>query len=190
MGTSPPWHLVSSKHISQEAKRVHYQDRNHTYTLLLLLFLSHPVVSNSLRPNRLQQARPPCPSPSPRVCPSSCSLLRWCHPTISSSDTPFSSCPQSFPVPGTIPVSCLFTSNDQNTGASASVLPVNILGWSPLRLTGLILLSKGLSWVFSSTTIRRHQFFGVLPSFWFRSHNSTWPLGRPNLTWLHLINGT
>ena len=96
--------------------------------------------------------------------------------------TPFSFCPWSFPASGTFPTSHLFTSDDQNTGVSASalVLPVNIQGWSPLRLTDLIsLLSKGPSGVFSSTTIQRHQFFGILPSLRSSSHNPTWPLGRP-----------
>ena len=120
------------------------------------------VVSKSLRPHELKHARPPCPSPSPSVCLHSCSLHQWCHPAISSSDVLFSFCPESFPASGTFPVSCLFTSDDQNTEASASVsvLPVNIQGWSPLRLTGLIsLLSTGLSRVFSSTTVWRHQCF-------------------------------
>ena len=137
-----------------------------TFNQVLLLF-DCPVVSDSLWPRGLQHARAPCPSPSPGVCPSSCSLHWWCHPAISSSDTLFSFCPQSFPASGTFLKSCLFTSDDQNIGASASasVLPVNIQGWSPLRFTGLIsLLSKGLSGVFSSTTVRGHQFFGVLPS--------------------------
>ena len=104
-----------------------------------MLLFSVPVVSNSLRPHGLQQARPPCPSPSPGVCPSSRSLRQWCRPAISSSDTLFSFCPQAFPESGTYPMSCLFISDDQNTGASASasVLPVNIQGWSLLRLTGL-----------------------------------------------------
>ena len=146
------------------------------YTLLL----SRSVVSNSLWPHGLQHARLPYPSSSPRVCPSLCSLYRWCHPAISSSDTLF--CPQSFPASGTFPISCLLESEDQNTGASASasVLTVNIQGWSPLRLTSLIsLLSKGLSGVFSKTTVWRHQFFGILPSLWSSSHNRMWPLGRP-----------
>ena len=113
-------------------------------------------MSNSLRPHRLHYARPPCPSTSPRVCPNSYSLHWWCYTAISSSDALFSFCPQSFPAPGTFPMSCLIASDDQNTGAlnSASVLPVIIQGWSPLILTGLIsLLSKGLSRVFSSTTV-------------------------------------
>ena len=136
--------------------------------------------------------RPPCPSPPPGVCPSSVSLHRWCHPAISSSDALFF-CPQSFPVSGTFPMSHLFTSDDPNTGASASgsVLPMNIQDWCPLRLTGLIsLLSKGLS----STTVRRHWFFGVLPSLQSSSHNHTWPLVEPQfafstycLTRLHQI---
>ena len=103
---------------------------------------------------RTAHGRPPCPVPSPRVCPSSCSLHWWCHSAISPSDALLSFCPQSFPTSGTFPMSRLFTSQDQNTGASASalVLPVNIQGWSPLRLTGLTsLLSKGL-WGFSSST--------------------------------------
>ena len=92
------------------------------------------------------------------------SLSQWCHPTISSSVALFSSCPQSFPASGTFPMSHLFASDDQNTGASASVLQVNIQGWSPLKLTGLIsFLFNGLSCVFSGTTIQRHQFFGILP---------------------------
>ena len=107
----------------------------------------------------LQHARPPCPSPSPGVCPSLCSLHQWCHPTISSSDALFPLCPWSFPSSGTFPVSHLFISDNWNTGASASVLPVNIQGWSPLRLTGLILLSRELSWVFSSTTLWRHHLY-------------------------------
>ena len=101
--------------------------------------------------------------------------------SISSSDTLISFCLQSFPSSGTFPMSCLFASDDQNTGASSAalVLPVTIQGWSPLRLTDLIsLLSKGLSGVFSSTTVQRHQFFGVLPSLWSSSHNCTWPLGK------------
>ena len=126
---------------------------------------SHPVVPNSLWPHGLQRARPPCPSPPPGVCPSSCSLRQWCCPAISSSDILF--CPQSFPASGTFPMSHLFTSDDQNTGASASssFLAVNIRGWSPLTLTGLIsLLSKRLSGVFTSTIVWRDQCFSVLPS--------------------------
>ena len=123
------------------------------------------VVSHSLRPHGLQHVRPPCPSPSPEVCPSSWPLYQWHHPAISSSDTFFSFSSQSFPASGTFPMSWLLASGDQNTGASASVLPMNIQGSFPLRLTGLISLpSKGLSGVFSSTTVQRHQFVGAEPS--------------------------
>ena len=112
----------------------------------MLLLLSCPVVSDSLRPHGLQPARPFCPSPLPEVCPSSRPLHWWCHAAISSSDTLFSFCPQSFPASRTFPMSWLFTSDDQNTGASASPsdLPMSIQGSFPLRLTSLIfLLSKG-----------------------------------------------
>ena len=136
----------------------------HHFLSVLLLF-SHPVVSHSLRPHGLQHTRPPCPSPSPEVCSSSCLLHLWCYPAISSSDTLFSFCSQSFLASGTFPVSQLFTSDNQNTGVSASVLPMSTQDWFPLRLTGLIsLLSKSLSGVFSSTTARRHRFFGAPPS--------------------------
>ena len=126
---------------------------------------SCPVMSNPLWLHGLQHARPACPSPSPRACQSSCSLHWWCHSAVSSSDALFSFCPQYFPAAGTIPMNHLFVSGDQNTGISAlaSVFPVNIQGWCPLRLTGLIsLLSKGLSGVFSSSTVWRHQLFHIL----------------------------
>ena len=148
----------------------------------LLLLFSHPVVSDSLWPHWLQLVRPPCPSPCPEICPSSCPLHWWCHPVISSSDALSSFSPQSFPALGTFPMSWLFTPGNQNTGASASAsaLPLSIHGWFPLRLTGLIsLLSRGLLGVFSSTTVWRHQFFGILPSLPSSSLNRTWPLGRP-----------
>ena len=154
---------------------------------LCVLLVSCPVMCNSLWPHGLQHARPPCLSPSPEVCLSSCSLHPWYYPAISPSDTLFS-CPQSFPASGTFPMSSLFASDDQNTGdgAPASFLPVNIQGWSPLRLIGLIsLLSKELS-VFSSTTVWRHQFFGTLPSLWSSSHNHMWPLGSHSLDYRDL----
>ena len=112
----------------------------------------------------LQHARPLCPSLSPSVGSNSCSLSQWCHPTISSSVGPSSSHPQSFPASGSFPVSWLFTSAGQCTGASAlaSALPMNIQDWFPLGLTGLIFL---LSRVFSSTTIRKHQFFSTQAFF-------------------------
>ena len=125
-------------------------------------------VSDSLQPQGLQHARLPCPSPSLRVCSNSCPLSQWCHPTISSSVTPFSSCPQSFSASGSFSMSQLFVSGDQSIGAlaSASVFSMNIQGWFPLGLTGLIaLLSKRRSIVFSSTTVWKHQFFVSQPFF-------------------------
>ena len=130
----------------------------------------------------LQHARPLCPSPYPKVCPSSCPLHQWCHPAISSSVVPFSSCLQSSPTSGYFTVSWLFISGGQSiwVSASASVLPMNIQGWFPLGLTGWISLqSKGLSRVFSNSTVQKHQLFSALPSLLFSSHNHMWPLGIP-----------
>ena len=135
--------------------------------------LSRSVVSDSLQPQGLQHARPPCPSPTPGAFSNSRPSSRWCHPTISSSVIPFSSCPQSFPASGSFPVSQLFASGGQSiaVSASTSVLPMNIQGWFPLGLTGLISLqSKGLLRVFSSTTIQNHQFFSAQPSLWPNFH--------------------
>ena len=142
---------------------------------------SRSVVSDSLRPHELQHSRPPCPSPTPRVYPHSCPSSQWCHPAISSSVIPFSSCPQSLPAPGSFPMSQLFASGGQSIGASApaSVLPVNIQGWFSLGLTSLILLSKDLSRVFSSTRIWKHQFISIQPSLWSNSHIRTWLLEKP-----------
>ena len=134
-------------------------------TILTMLLFRCSVVSDSLWPDGLQSTRPPCPSPSLEVCPSSRSLHWWCCPAVSSSDALFSFCPQSSPASETFPISCLSASDDQNTGASAStsVLPVNFQDWSPLRLAGLIsLFSTGLSGVFSRTAVQKHQFFGIL----------------------------
>ena len=120
---------------------------------------SCPTLCN---PQAWQHARPPCPSPTPGVHPNPCPLSRWCHPTISSSVVPFSSYLQSFPASGSFPISQFFTSGGQNIGAlaSASVLPMNIQDWFPLGWTGWISLqSKGLSRVFSNTTVQKHQFF-------------------------------
>ena len=138
---------------------------------------------DSLWPHESQHTRPPCPSPTPGVHPNSCPSSWWCHPTISSSVIPFSSCPQSFPPSGSFPVIQLFTSSVQSIGAStsASVLPMNIQGSFPLRFTSLIsLLSKGLSRVFSSTTVWKHWFFGAQLSLWSNSHIHTWILDHTN----------
>ena len=114
------------------------------------------------------------------VCSNSCPLSLWCHPTISSSVAPFSSCLQSFPESGSFSMSWLFASSGQSIGALASVLLMNIKDWFPLGLTGLISLqSKGLSRVFSSVTIQKHQFFGTQPSLWSNSHIRTWLLEKP-----------
>ena len=125
---------------------------------------SPSVMSDSFRPHESQHARPPCPSPTLRVYSNSCPSSPWCHPTISSSVIPFSSHLQSFPASGSFPMSQLFTWGGQSTGVSAlaSVLPVNTQDWSPLGWTGWISLqSKGLSRVFSNTTVQKHQFLGA-----------------------------
>ena len=125
---------------------------------------NHSVVSNSLQLHGLWHTRLPCPSPSPGACSNSCPSSWWCHPTISSSVVPFSYCLQSFPASGSFPRSQFFSSGGQSIGvlASESILPMNIQDWFPLELTGLISLeSKGLSRVFSNTTVQKHQFFGA-----------------------------
>ena len=125
---------------------------------------SRSVMSDSLRPHESQHARPPCPSPTPRVHSDSRPLSQWCHPAISSSVIPFSSHLQPFPASGSLPMSQFFTSGSQSTGvsASASVLPMNIQDWFPFGWTGWIsLLSKGLSSVFSNTTVQMYQLFGA-----------------------------
>ena len=140
---------------------------------------SHSVVSDSLWPHGLQHARLPCLSPTPGVYSNSCPLSQWCHPTISSSVVPFSSCPQSFPASGSFPTSQFFASGGQSIGvsASASVLPMNTQDWFPLGWTGWISSqSKGLSRVFSNTTVQKHQFFGAQLSLCSTSHIHTWPL--------------
>ena len=137
---------------------------------------SHSVVSNSLWHHESQNARPPCPSPTPRVHPNLCPSSQWCHPAISSSVIPFSSCPQSLPASGYFPMSHRFAWGGQSIGvsASASVLPMNTQDWSPLEWTGWISLqSKGLSRVFSNTTVQTHQFFGAQPSSQSNSHIHT-----------------
>ena len=147
-----------------------------------LVQFSHWVVSDSLGPHEPQHFRPPCPSPTPGVYSNSCPSSQWCHPTISSSVVPFSSCPQSFPAPGSFPMSQLFAWGGQSIGvaALASVLPMNTQDWSPLGWTGCISLqSKGLSRVFFNTTVEKHQFFGTQLSSQSNSHIHTWPLEKP-----------
>ena len=141
------------------------------------------VVSDSLRPHELHHVRPPCSSPFPGACSNSCPLSPWCHPTISSSVTSFSSFLQSFPASESVPMSRLFTfGSSQSTwaSASASILPMNIQDWFPLGWTGWISLqSKGLSRVFSNTTVQKHQFFSAQSSLWSNSHIHIWPLEKP-----------
>ena len=137
---------------------------DHTHLPFSSVQFSHSVVSNSLQPHESQCARPPSPSPTPGVYPNPCPSSRWCHPAISSSVIPFSSCPRSLPASGSFPMSQLFTWGGQSTGvsASASVCPMNTQDWSPLRWTGWISLQfKGLSRVFSNITVQKHQFFGA-----------------------------
>ena len=151
--TSLPWYMETKS-------STHYETPCHT----ALLLVSCSVVSDSLQTHGLQHVRLPCPSLSPRICSNSWLLSQWCYPTISSSVFPFSSCLQSFPASGSFLMSQLFVSGGLSIGASASasVLPMNIQDWSPLGWTGWISLqSKGLSRVFSNTTVQKHQFFGA-----------------------------
>ena len=150
--------------------------------LLLSVQFSHSVVLNSLRPHGLQHTRPPCPSPTPGVSSNSCPLSQWCHPTIWSSVVPFSSYLQSFPASASFPMIQFFTSGGQSirVSASASLLPMNIQNWFPLGWTGWISLqSKGLSRVFSNTTVQKHLFFGAQLSLYSNSHIHTWLLEKP-----------
>ena len=154
-------------------------------------------MSNSLQPHELEHTRLPYPLLFPWVCSNSCPLSHWCHPTISSSGTttrekpitPFFFCPQSFSASGSFPVGQLFASGGQSIGASTSVsvLPMNIQGQFHLGLTGWISLqSKGLSRVFSSTTLQKHQFFDSQSSLQSNSLIHTWPLEKPKLDYTEL----
>ena len=144
--------------------------------------ISRSVVSDSSQPHESQHARPPCPSQTPGVHSDSRPSSQWCHPAISSSVVPFSSCPQSLPASESFPMSQLFARGGQSTGLSAlaSVLPMNTQDWSPLEWTCWIFLqSKGLSRVFSNTTVQKHQFFSAQPSSQSNSHIHTWLLEKP-----------
>ena len=150
------------------SKGTQKENRNRFLNMLFLRFsVQFSSVAQSyltLQPHGLQHARPPCPSPTPRIYPNLCPLSRWCHPTISSSVIPFSSSLQSFPASGSFPRTQFFASGGQNirVSASISVLPMNIQDWSALGWTGWISLqSKGLSKVFSNTTVQKHQFFSA-----------------------------
>ena len=159
-----------------------YGHHTHIHIHISSVQFSCSVVSDSLRPHELQHTRPPCPSPTSGVHSNSRLLSRWCHPAISSSVILFSSCPQSLPASESFPMSQLFTWGVQSTGvsASASVLLMNTQGWSPLEWTGWISLqSKGLSRVFSNTTVQKYQFFGAQSSSQSNSHIHTWPMEKP-----------
>ena len=166
-------HLAHHRSVCTLAK---YKNSNH-----VVLQFSRSVVSDSLQPHGLQHTKLPCPSPTPGASSNSCPSSWWCHPTISSSLVPFSSCIQSFSASGSFQMSQFFTSCGQSVGASASasVLPMNIQDWFSLGLTGLISLqSKGLPRVFSSI-IQKHQFFGAQLSLWSNFHINTWLLEKP-----------
>ena len=143
------------------------------------LQFSHTVIFDSLQSHQLQHARPSCPSPTPGAYSNSCPLSRWCHPTISSSVIPFSSRLQSFPASGSFLRNQFFASGAQSIGVSAS--PSVLQDWSPLGWTGLILQAKGLSRVFSNSTVQKHQFFGTQLSLWSNSQIHTWPLDKTYL---------
>ena len=151
--------------------------------LLISVQFSCSVMSNSLQPHKSQHTRPPCPSPTPGVHSDSFTQSsQWCHPAISSSVIPFSSCPQSLPASESFPMSQLFAWGGQSTrvAALASFLPKTSQGWSPLEWTGWISLqSKGFSRIFSNTTVQKHQFFGAQPSSQSNSHIHTWPQEKP-----------
>ena len=169
-------------HMSILYLHLYFCSANNILVLIRFHQFSRSVVSNSFWPHEPQHARHPCPSPSPGVHPHPCPLCQWCHPTISSSAIPFSSCLQSFPASGSFQMSQLFTSGGQSIGVSAStsVLPMNTQDWSPLGWTVWISLqSKGLSRVFSNTTLQKHQFFGAKLSSQSNSHIHTWPLEKP-----------
>ena len=142
---------------------------------------SRSVMSDFLQPQESQHATPPCPSPTPGVHPDSCPLSQGCHPGISSYVIPFSSCPQSLPASESFPVSQLFTWGGQSTRVSAlaSFLPKKSQGWSSEWTGWISLQSKGLSRVFSNTTVQKHQFFGTQPSSQSNSHIHTWPQEKP-----------
>ena len=167
---------------TSSSPRFEHHRRNRKVIRILVYFqFNCLVMSNSLRRSGLQHARLPCPSPTPGACSNAHPSSQWCHPTILSSVTPCSSCLQSFPALGSFPMRLLFASYGQSTGASASAsVLMNIQGWFPLELTDMIsLLSKGLSRVFSSTTVRKHQFFSAHPSLQSNSHIHTWLLEKP-----------
>ena len=180
-----PWkgrdHIYFTLHYITESRPCHYivgahKIFFHWMNIICSVQFSLSVMSDSLRPHRLQHVGPPYPLPTPGVYSNSCPLSQWCHPTTSSSVVPFCSSLQSFPASGSFSMSQLFASGGQSIGvsASASVLPMNIQVWFPLGWTAWISLqSKGLSRVFSNTTVQKYQFFGTQPSLWSSSNICT-----------------
>ena len=165
-------HVVQSREKSSMTSKCQIYSHIHAHRFVLVQSLSR--IQLFVTP--WNAARLPCPSPYPRACSNACPLSRWCHPTISSSVIPFSSCLQSFPASESFPISRFFASGGQRIGATASVsvLPMNIQNWFPLGLTGLISVqSKGLPRVFSNTTVQKHQLFNAQPSLWSNSHIHT-----------------
>ena len=158
------------------------QSIEYHYRSFSSVHFSHSVMSDSLQPHESQHARPPCPSPKPRFHSDSHPPSQWCHAAIAFSVVPFSSCPQSLPASESFPMNQLFTWGGQSTEVSAlaSFLPKQSQGWSPSEWTGWISLqSKGLSRVFSNTTVQKHPFFGAQPSSQSNSHIHTWPQEKP-----------
>ena len=171
--------LHNVRRVSWNCLQLHNWKPRYFWTALRSDQISRSLVSDSLRPHELQHARPPCPSSTPRVHSDSCPSSQWCHPAISSSVVPFSSCRQSLPASEALPMSQLFAWGGQSTGVSAlaSFLPKKSQGWSPSQWTGWkSLQSKGLSRVFSNTTVQKHQFFSPQLSSQSNSHIHTWPL--------------
>ena len=166
-GLAQPFRISSPRLSSwrkEKDRRFQVGENKAPLCLFTSVQFSHSVVSDSLQPHESQHARPPCPSPTPGVHSDSCPLSQWCHPAISSSVVLFSSCPQSLPALESFPMSQLFAWGGQSTGVSASTsaLPMNTQDWSPLRWTGWSSLqSKGLSRVFSNTTVQKHHFFSA-----------------------------
>ena len=160
---------------------IHKNNSNTVDFVLSSVQFSRSVMSNSLLPHESQHTRPPCPSQTPRVHSNWRPSSRWCHPVISSSVVPFSSCPQSLPASESFRMSQLLAWGGQSTGVSAlaSFLPKKSQGWSPEWTGWISLQSKGLSRVFSNTTLQKHKFFGAQPSSQSNSHTHTWPQEKP-----------
>ena len=177
---------VPGTHFSDKLDSIHFRESKNwvgnTFKKFSSGQFSRSVMSNSMTPWTVQHARPPCLPPTPGVHSNPRPSSQWCHPAITSSVVPFSSCPQSFPARESFPMSQFFTWGGQSTRVSAlaSFLPKKSQGWSPSEWTGWnSLQSKGLSRVFSNTTVQKHQFFGAQPSSQSNSHIHTWLLEKP-----------